>query len=85
MSWHTLPKDDAWKQVHLAYLVDIGRRLWFRCNKCGHDVVEKPDAFSARHQIEPIMPLLLIARRLRCSRCGARKAHAWPEPYAGKR
>ena len=27
------------------------------------------------------VPLMLISIALKCSRCGARKAHCWPKPY----
>ena len=37
--------------------------------------------FATEHGLEMTLPLLSIARRLRCSRCGERKAHCWPEPY----
>jgi len=26
-------------------------------------------------------PLLLIGRRLKCTKCNEREAHCWPEPY----
>jgi hypothetical protein len=39
-------------------------------------------AFATEHGLEMTLPLLSIARRLRCSRCGERKAHCWPEPYS---
>jgi hypothetical protein len=33
MSWHHIPKDDAWKQAHLAMLVRLGKRA---CDDCRH-------------------------------------------------
>jgi hypothetical protein len=26
MSWHHIPKDDAWKQAHLAMLAKLGKQ-----------------------------------------------------------
>jgi len=31
MSWHHIPKDDAWKQAHLALLAKLGKRAWLHC------------------------------------------------------
>ncbi len=83
MSWHEIPKDGAWREVNLAYLAANGTRLWLRCNSCGHEVRSDPETFAIAHKLAPETPLLLIARRLVCAHCGERKAHAWPEPYAG--
>jgi hypothetical protein len=30
MSWHHVPKDDAWKQAHLAMLAKLGKRAWLQ-------------------------------------------------------
>jgi hypothetical protein len=38
MSWH-VPKDDAWKQAHLAMLVRLGKRAWLHCDDCRHSVM----------------------------------------------
>lgn len=79
--WHREPKDSAWRQVHLKHVAELGVNLWLRCNACGHSSTPEPQAFAGAHQLDPMTPLLLIARRLRCTCCGARKAHCWPEPY----
>lgn len=79
--WHHVPRDDAWRQVHLAHVESLGSRLWLRCNECGHSLTPEPRHFAEAHDLEMMTPLLTIARRLRCSRCGARKAICWPEPY----
>jgi hypothetical protein len=86
--WHQYPKDDAWRQVHLAHVENLGARLWLRCNDCGHSLTPAPRAFAQDHHLEMRTPLLTIARRLRCTCREARKAHCWPEPYGipgGKR
>lgn len=50
--WHAIPKDDAWRQVTLRSIADLGRRLWLRCEHCGHEVVgEEPIAFSVHHRV----------------------------------
>ena len=79
--WHRIPKDDAWRQVHLMHFREFRVRLWIRCNACGHSITPDPEAFADAHRLEMMTPLLAIAARLKCSRCGARKAHCWPEPY----
>jgi hypothetical protein len=53
MSLHHVPKDDAWKQAHLAMLVELGKRAWLHCDDCRHSVMiraarARPTA-SARH------------------------------------
>lgn len=81
-NWHgPLPSDDGWRQVTLASTAALGQRLWLRCNGCGHDLTPEPAALGAAHGLAPETPLLIIARRLVCTRCRARKAHCWPEPY----
>ena len=80
-NWHREPRDGAWREVHLAHVAGLGVRLWLRCDACGHSITPEPEAFAGEHQLEMTTPLLAIARRLRCSHCGAKKAHCWPEPY----
>jgi len=41
----------------------------------------EPGAFAKEHHLNMATPLLLIARRLKCTHCNERKAHCWPEPY----
>ncbi len=82
MSWHQPPQDGAWRGVHLAYLAGMGQRAWLHCSQCGHEDTVAPADLAERHGLPMTLPLLAIARRLVCSRCGARKAQCWPEPYA---
>ncbi len=79
--WHVEPKDDSWREVHLAHVESLGNRLWLRCNACGHSITPEPRAFANEHHLDMRMPLLLIARRLKCTHCSECKAHCWPEPY----
>jgi hypothetical protein len=81
MTWHTLPKDDAWRLVTPLSVEALGNRLWLRCNACGHDLIVPAVEWCTSRHLRADMPLLLIARRLRCERCGERKAHCWPEPH----
>ena len=41
-SMHHIPKDDAWKQAHLAMLVRLGKRAWLHCDDCRHSVMIEP-------------------------------------------
>ncbi len=67
-------------EVHLAYMVSMDQRLWLRCDACGHEIYPQPQAFAREHQLEMTKPLLLISRRLRCSKSGSRKCGCRPEP-----
>jgi hypothetical protein len=78
--WHPQPRDGAWRQVHLAHVESLGKKLWLQC-VCGHASEPLPRAFAEQHALPMSTPLLSIARRLRCTRCGERKAHCRPEPY----
>jgi hypothetical protein len=82
--WHQFSEVDAWRQVHLAHVETLGLRLWLRCNACGHSLTPEPKDFATEQGLEMTLPLLSIARRLRCLHCGERKAHCWPEPYSLK-
>ena len=79
--WHNEPKNDEWHEVHRAHVESLGNRLWLRCNACGHSMTPEPRAFANEHHLDMATPLLLIARRLKCTQCHQRKAHCWPEPY----
>ena len=80
MSWHTIPKDDAWTQVTPHSIADLGQWLWLRC-ACGHENFAEPLEFADAHRLDHRTPLLRISQVLRCSRCGERKAHCRPKPY----
>jgi hypothetical protein len=41
----------------------------------------RPQRSRAARNLPHDIPLLLISRRLACSRCGERKSHCRPEPY----
>jgi hypothetical protein len=84
MDWHPTPKDDAWKQAHLAMLVNLNMRLMLRCDACSRSTVEDPRLFAARHSLDLLTPMLIVSKRLRCTQCGERKGRATPEPSDGR-
>jgi DNA-directed RNA polymerase subunit RPC12/RpoP len=75
-----MAKDDAWKQAHLAMLERLGIEAWLRCDGCGHSMLVNPREFAAQHKLDMLTPMLTISRRMRCTRCGARKGHCRPAP-----
>jgi hypothetical protein len=80
MNWHTLPKDDASRLVTPLSVEALGQRLGPRCNACNYERIVPAVEWCTSREVPADTPLLLIARRLRCERCGERKAHNWPEP-----
>ena len=81
MSWHHIPKDDAWKQAHLTMLVKLGKRAWLHCDDCRHSIMVEPAELAQRHRLDMQTPLLTISKAMRCTRCGARRGCCWPEPH----
>ena len=62
MSWHHIPKDDAWKHAHLAMLVRLGKRAWLHCDDCRHSVMIEPHALAQQHGLDMLTPLLTISK-----------------------
>src|SRR5262245_31837137 len=85
MHWHPEPKDDSWKQAHLAMVEGLGKRLWLSCDWCQHSVMADVRAFAERHHLDLLTPLLTISRVLKCTRCGERKARCRLEPHGYSR
>jgi hypothetical protein len=54
------------------------RRLWAFCLACGHG--QRLDPFAVARLIGRNAASEHVARRLRCSRCGARKGHCVMDP-----
>ena len=81
MSWHHTPKDDAWKQAHLAMLVRLGKRAWLHCDDCRHSVMIEPLEFAQQHRLDMLTPAALDLQGDAVSRCGARRGCCWPEPH----
>ena len=68
--WHSAPKNDAWREVHLAHVESLGSKLWLRCNVCGHSMTPEPGAFAHLHHLDmetPRPPLLKKERPMRSS------------------
>jgi len=80
VTWRTIPKDDAWKQVTLPHVEGLGQRVWVHCH-CGRQRLLEPSAFAADVGVLMETPLLSIAIKLRCSACGEKHVQVWPEPY----
>jgi hypothetical protein len=78
---HHIPKDDAFKQAHLAMLAKLGKRAWLHCDGCRHSIMIEPDELAQRHRLDMLTPLLTISKAMRCTHCGARKGCCWPEPH----
>ena len=85
MDWHPTPKDEAWKQAHLAMVERLGKDAWLRCDECAHTAMVKPREFAERHGLDMLTPLLTISRRMRCTRCRARKGGCRPAPHNTRR
>jgi len=83
MRWYPIPKDDAWKQAHLAMVKGLGKRLWLRCDICAYIVMMEPEAPAASNGVDMLTPLLSVSQALRCTRCGERKAWCSLEPHTG--
>jgi len=81
MTYHKRPKDDAWREVTLSHCVRLGRHVWSYCCHCQRDVVMPPEAFAEATGVSMDEPLLLIAERMRCSRCGEKKIQLAPSPH----
>jgi hypothetical protein len=79
--WQPTPKDDAWRQAHLAMLDGLGKDAWRGCDACAHSVMVRPREFAERHDLDTLTPLLTISKRLRCTRFGARKGGCRPESH----
>ena len=65
MRWHPEPKDDAWKQAHLAMVEGFGVRLWLSCDWCQHWAMVDVRAFAEQHGLDMRTPLLTISRALK--------------------
>jgi hypothetical protein len=57
MSWHHIPKGDAWKQAHLAMLVRLGKRAWLQCDDCRHSIMFEPAELARQNRLDMLTPL----------------------------
>jgi hypothetical protein len=81
MEWHRTPRDDAWKEAHLAMVEGLGIRVLLGCDWCQHHIVVAPRELADRHNLDMRTPLLTVSRALGCTQCGERKGHARLKPH----
>jgi hypothetical protein len=67
MSWHHIPKDDAWEQAHLGMLASLGKRAWLHCDGCRHSIMIEPHELAQRHWLDMRTLLLTIPKAMRCT------------------
>ena len=79
MSWHVRPEDDAWTHATLAR--SDNDKIWLQCGGCRRSYTVMLDEFVAHHRLDPKTPFLIVAERLRCVWCGARKGYCRSEVY----
>jgi hypothetical protein len=79
---HWLPKDDGWKQCTLRRLVNEGLRLWLHCYGCHRHCYVDTLAWVEKNAVDLDTPILLINRRVRCTRCNRLTVKLAAEPYS---
>jgi hypothetical protein len=79
--WNPFPKDSAWQRATLRGIVDDGKKLWLHCSACERHRYLPTLEWVQKHGVDLDTPLLLVARRIRCSRCGRRAVKVRSEPY----
>ncbi len=75
--WHKEPRNDAWREVHLAHVESLGSQLWLRCNACGHSLTPEPREFAHLHHLDMETPLLTIGVRAAARRCDDGESATW--------
>jgi len=69
--WHRFPKDDGWKSCTLAYTERQRFKLEPSCRNCWHrGAVMTPSEVAAWAGVAMDTPVIALAARLVCSRCG---------------
>ena len=82
MGWHSIPRDDAWRQVTFARALaepDVPL-LWVDC-ACGRTEYPTIGEFLARTGLDADTPFLVASINLRCQRCSERKMHVRTAPH----
>lgn len=67
--------DDNREAYSLQHLLDHELCLALSCDDCGHQFVVRPDLFAERACIPMATPMFIIARHVRCGKCGSHNAH----------
>ncbi len=75
------PTDDAWKRCTLRGIIDDDKRVWLDCSGCHRHRYVETLLWVRQYRLDIDMPLLLLARRIRCTRCGRRTVAVKAEPY----
>ncbi len=57
MTWHTIPKDDAWRRVTPLTVEALGQRLWLLCSACGHGLIVPAVEWSTSSNVPADTPL----------------------------
>jgi hypothetical protein len=78
MSWHHIPKDDAWKQAHLAMLAKLGKRAWLHCDGCRHSNEQRRGADDLRRVLSRFRFSRLSDMITRSTTCGGRYVAVGP-------
>lgn len=69
--WHSVPMDDAWKQVTLAGQEQQNFKLQPHCRNCQHrGSIMTPSEVAAWARVSMSTPVIALAARLVCSKCG---------------
>ncbi|CAA2142778.1 hypothetical protein [Hyphomicrobium sp. ghe19] len=76
-----LPTDDAWRKCTLRGIIEDGARIWLDCSGCQRSSYVEALPWIQQYGVDIDMPLLLLARRIRCTRCGRRTVAVKSEPY----
>jgi hypothetical protein len=71
------------RRVTLETAAKEGKRLWLGCNGCGRNIFVPVEEFVGTSGVSILTPHKLVARRLRCTRCGSRDCFCTIEPYSG--
>lgn len=81
LPWHTIRRDDPWRQVMLPHVERLGGGVWVHRHR-GRQRVADHGAFSADGRMPMMTPLPFIAFRMRRTTCGEMTVHVWPELYS---
>ena len=76
------PKDDAWKQCGVRGIVDDGNKLWLHCYGCHRHRYADAREWVEKNDVDLDTPLLLISRRVRCTRCDRLTVTVTAAPYS---
>lgn len=73
------PKDN---RSTLRSIISLGKRVWLDCSGCDRSRYLDTFAWIEQHGLDIDTPLLVLGRRIRCTRCGRRTVAVKAEPYS---